>query len=167
MEVPPADLQQRLAAAGRCSALLTRAARTRRLAAQRRSLLLHRPELERHLSATERRFRLLRLVMLGRALAILALPALVLVSLFGTAPVADQNLLGLPYAFLTIALLTVVLFPIACRPYVLLTRALLIRALLTYALLEGADWAGDLLIPALLRKEREDQLSRWLIDLTQ
>jgi hypothetical protein len=165
MEAPPADLQQRLAAAGRCSALLTRAARTRRLAAQRRYLLLHRPALERQLAATERRVRLPRLVMLGRALAILASPALVLMGSLGTAPAADQNLLGLPYAFLTIALLTVVLFPFACRPYVLLTRALLIRALLTYALLEGADRAGDLLIRSILRKEREDQLTRWPIDL--
>src|SRR5260370_2210070 len=123
MEAPPADLEQRLAAAGGCAALLTGAARTRRLAAQRRSLLLHRPAVERQLAATERRVRLLRLVMLGRALAILASPALVLVGSLGTAPVADQNLLGLPYAFLTIAPRTLVPFPFPFRPQLPLTRA--------------------------------------------
>jgi hypothetical protein len=160
MEVPPADLKQRLATAARSTPALALAARERRRAAERRSLRLHRPAVEKQLAATERRLRPLRLMALGRALGLLALPAILITSLMEVAPPANLNLVdvGLPYTLLMIALLTVTLWPYAFRPYMLLTRAFLLRALLTYALMEETGQTGDLLIRSLLSRACETAL---------
>jgi hypothetical protein len=152
MEVLPADLEQRLAAAAHSAPLLTRAARERRWAAQRRTLLLHRQAVEQGLEAAEHRLRPLLRMALGRAAGLLALPAVLITLLMQAAPPADLHLvdIGLPYTLLTIALVTLALWPYAFRPYLLLTRAFLIRALLIYALLEEADQTGDLLVCSIL-----------------
>jgi hypothetical protein len=157
MDVLPADLQQRLAAAARSTPRLVRAARERRRAARRRSLLLHRPALEQQLAAAERRLRPLRLIALAWALGLLALPAIFLAASMAAAPPANLKVVdvGLPYELLTIALPTAALWPYAFRPYLLLTRAFLVRALLTYALMEATDEAADLLIRSVISRAHD------------
>ena len=157
-----ADLQRRLTAAAGRTWLLSRAVRERRLAAQRRYLLLHRAAVERQLAVEERRVRLLRLLMLGRGLAMLAAPAVAFACALGATPAVGTNVPGVdgPSLLLTVAVLTAVLWPYAFRPYALLTSALLIRALLTYALLQGAERAGGLLIRSMLTEANDDPTRR-------
>jgi hypothetical protein len=156
MDVLPADLDQRLAAAAHSAPFLARAARERRRAAQRRALLLHRQAVEQELAAAERRLRPLLRMALGQAVGLLALPAVLITLLMQEAPPADLHLVdvGLPYTLLTIALLTMALWPYAFRPYLLLTRAFLVRALLIYALMEEREQAGDRLICWVLSQMR-------------